>query len=96
MYSCGEFLPKLSQNYISKVLTIEIEKSDINQNELALMKEHLEEFKYCIFKYIEYIVQNYEKVKEIILEDFEIKFQEIQAILPFETAKIIARKICWI
>ena len=86
----GELFPDLSQSRMSRVLFINVNKSDIKDYKLKNIQNHPEELQYTMSKYLEYLIYNSEKIKSEIPEIFESKTREASKEVTFRTAEMLS------
>lgn len=86
----GELFPDLSQSRMSRVLFVNVNKSDIKDKKLKNIQNHPEELQYTTRKYLEYLIYNSEMIKSEIPMIFEAKTQEASKEVTFRTAEMLA------
>ncbi len=86
----GELFPALSQSRMSRVLFVNVNKSDIKDQKLKNIQNHPEELQYTMRKYLEYLIYNSEKIKSEIPIIFESKMQDASREIRSRTAEMIA------
>lgn len=86
----GEMFPELSQSRMSRVLFINVTKDDVRSKELKYIQTHQEELQYSMKKYLEYVIENIEKIKSDIPRIFDMKVQEASTKVTYRTAEMLS------
>ena len=86
----GETFPELSQSRMSRVLFINVNKTDVKEQELTVIQEHPKELQYSMKKYLEHYIENIDEFRNIIPKIFNTKIQEASKEVTVRTAEMIA------
>lgn len=86
----GEMFPDLSQSRMSRVLFINVKEGDIRSKELKNIQTHQEELQYSMKGFIQYVLENTEKIKADIKTIFDQKVEEARTKVISRTADMLA------
>lgn len=86
----GETFPELSQSRMSRVLFINVTKTDVKEQELTVIQEHSKELQYSMKKYLEHYIENIQEFRDAIPKIYNTKFQEASKEVTVRTAEMIA------
>ena len=85
----GEIFPNSCESRMSRVIIVNIKKGDVIDENLKIIQEHQEELQYNMKKFIEYLINNLEKIKNEIPKIFDKKIQETGNEITSRTAEMI-------
>ena len=85
----GESFPELSQSRLSRVLIINMNKNDVNTNELTEIQTHKEELQYSMKEYIKYSFSNIDEIKTNIKQIFNSQIKQTNQGISYRTSEII-------
>lgn len=86
----GEFFPELGQSRTSRVLFLNMDKEDVNNEKLKYIQTHQEELQYTMKQYIEDFISDINNKKEEIRTTFNEKTEEANKEISFRTAEMVS------
>ena len=60
----GESFPNVAQSRLARAIIVDIKKDSINLNKLTELQENEEKLNYCMKKYIEWIIENEDNIRQ--------------------------------
>lgn len=86
----GEFFPELGQSRTSRVLFLNLDKTDVNNEKLRYIQTHQEELQFIMKWYIQDFISDFSNKEEEIITTFSEKTTEASEDISFRTAEMIA------